>query len=302
MDANSNLLVTCGYSPKHSFGSQPDQLVKVFDLKTLMPMAPIQFHGGGASHVRLHPRMLTTGMIASHVGQLQTVDIAKGSMINVRHVSLVDAQLVSLEISPSGEAFAVADSSCFIQLWGTPHQLRFTNHSDPTCFADSSSLQDIRLTWERYDPYQELSPHNNPYNNDPYNTIGLPYYREPLLSLWPGHHIFDVGAPPSKIDPDILAKAGRSERIPIVPNSRKSRRNQAPTLHTKEDIQQLVEGPKFLSEQAKEGEEGSRRMSEVLEALNMNSIDSHSKIDIPAMYGNFKIQYSRFGVEDFDFG
>ena len=300
MDANASFLVTCGYSPKATFGGQPDPLVKVFDLKSLLPLAPVQFHGGGASYIRLHPRMLSIGIIASVAGQLQTTDFTKGSMVNVRHVSLVDAHLVGLEISPSGEAFALADSSCFIQLWGTPAQLRFTYNRDMTSFADASSLQDSRLDWENDDSYQEPFSTNNAHKDDPYNAIGVSYYWEPLFSMWPNDMISEAGAPPYKIDPDILVNAGLSDRPRWVLNTRGIRRNQTQRTRMQE-THKSIEVPKFLSEQAKYGEERGRRMSEVLDILTTDSEDQ-SKFDIPAMYENVKIQYSRFGVDDFDFG
>ena len=287
IDANSSFLVSCGWSPKQGFGSQPDPLVKVFDLKTLVPLAPIQFHAGGAAYVRLHPRMLTTCMIASRTGQLQTVDLVNSGMINVRHISLVDAHLVGMEIAPSGEAFALADSSCLIQLWGSPSQVRFTNHSEPTEFADAASLQHPELDW---------------LSNKPLSSIGMPFYREALLSAWPAHMIFDVGGLPSKIDPEILNKLSRTDTVAYAPNPRKTRRNQALDTRRHHEKHDSIEGPKFLSEQAKDREETGRRMSEVLDALAAASVDNDISVEVPLIYKDVEIQYSRFGVDDFDFG
>lgn len=146
MDANSSFLVTCGWSPRQQFGNVLDPLAKVFDLKTLMPLPPVPFHAG-AAFVRMHPRMLTTGIIASQSGQIQLVDIMNSSMVNVRQVNLVDSYLLSLEIAPSGDALVLADSMCSIQLWGSPSRMTFTNYSSPTEFADATTPETASLSW-----------------------------------------------------------------------------------------------------------------------------------------------------------
>ena len=277
MDANSNFLVTCGSSPKsygNQLGSQPDPLVKVFDLKALIPLPPVQFHGGGASHVRLHPRMLSTGMIVSRSGQLQTVDIKSGAMINVRHVNLVDAQLNGLEMAVSGEAFAAYDSSCLIQLWGSPSQLRFTNHSEPTEFADPPSTQESNLDWV---------------GTKPLNSIGMPYYREELLSKWPNNLLCDVGLPPQGVDPDILSHLAQIENISFTPNLHKTPRNLTPSRKDYMTKNGSAVAPVFLSDQTKEGAELVEHVKQLLKA------------DPRAKYWYWEIQYSKYGVEDYNF-
>ena len=250
-------------------------------------MAPVTFPVG-AANVRLHPRMLTTGMITSRTGQLQTVDIMNNLMINVRQVSLVDAHLIGLEIAPSGQAMAIADSSCLIQLWGSPSQTRFANHSEPTDFADEVSLhKPADLGWS---------------DNKPLNSIGMPFYRETLFSAWPDHMTFDIGAPAAQIDPEVLTKLSRGDSIAYAPNPRKTRRNQVADTRDKASTYNSVEGPKFLSEQAKDGEDIGRRMSDVLGALGHATLDGNASFEVPMMYKNVEIQYSRFGVDDFDFG
>lgn len=135
MDANSSFLVTCGWSPRQQFGNMLDPLAKVFDLKTLMPLPPVSFHAG-AAFVRMHPRMMTTCIIASQSGQLQLVDIMNSTMVTVRQVNLVDSYLLLLDIASSGEALALADTNCTIQLCGSPARMTFTGYSHQTEFPD----------------------------------------------------------------------------------------------------------------------------------------------------------------------
>lgn len=130
----------------------------------------------------------------------------------------------------------------------------------------------------------------------------MPFYRETLLSAWPGHLVFDVGAVPPKFDPAIAASLTRTEFGAYAQNPRKTRRYQTDDPRALEKALASIEGPKFLSEQAKDGasDEG-RRMSEVLEAISSSSLDGSMKIEVPVMYRNVEIKYSKFGVEDFDF-
>ncbi|EOD47422.1 putative pab-dependent poly -specific ribonuclease subunit pan2 protein [Neofusicoccum parvum UCRNP2] len=65
-----------------------------------------------------------------------------------------------------------------------------------------------------------------------------------------------------------------------------------------------LKAPKFLSEKARDGNgsnQAERRMSETLEALTDMMLDGATKKDVPVMYRNVEIKYSRFGVDDFDF-
>lgn len=293
MDANPNFLVTCGWSPHQQFGSMLDPLAKVFDLKTLMPLPPVPFHVG-AAHVRMHPRMLDTGIIASRTGQLQFVDITSGTMVGMRQLNLMDSQLTCLDVSASGEAIAVADASFYLQLWGSPSGVRFTNYSNPTEFPDADSTK--------------LDPLNLPQldwaGQTPLNLIGMPYYRDSLLSAWPPNMVFEIGAPTIEIDSSIQSSLTRTDFGYYAPNPRKTRRNQVTSNRSSKSSASLMEGPKFLSEQAKEAEkkgDHGRRMSDVLESLKTSGIEAGKKFDVPMTYRNVEIKYSKFGIEDFDF-
>lgn len=137
MDANNEFLVTCGWSPRQHYGNRLDPMAKVFDLKSLRPMAPIVFHPG-AAFVRLHPRMSTTAVIASQHGQTQTIDITNPAMATIRHISLSDeSYLAGLDVSASGHALILSDSMASLQLWGQPSKMNFTDYSNPVEFANS---------------------------------------------------------------------------------------------------------------------------------------------------------------------
>lgn len=132
----------------------------------------------------------------------------------------------------------------------------------------------------------------------------MPYYRELLLSSWPSHLIFDTGAPPAKIDPQFLLSLKTTEWGGYGRNPRTTKRNQVENTRTIEKAAASLKAPKFLSEKAREASSdvasGERRIShtELVGATDLPSL----KANVPVWYENVEIKYSKFGVDDFDFG
>lgn len=132
----------------------------------------------------------------------------------------------------------------------------------------------------------------------------MPYYRELLLSAWPSHIISEVGAPPAKIDPAIIANLKRSDIGGYAPFPRKTRRYQLEDTRAVQRAADTLAAPKFLSEKAKDDPahpEAERRMSDALEILGDLALSGTTRRDVPVMYRNVEIKYSKFGVDDFDF-
>jgi PAB-dependent poly(A)-specific ribonuclease subunit 2 len=137
----------------------------------------------------------------------------------------------------------------------------------------------------------------------------LPHYREKLLSAWPSHLIFEVGNPPQKIDPDILATMTSNESIGFAANYKKLRRNFTPNARVVEKANVPAKGPKFLSEKARgqdAAEATAKRISDAADVLGDITLadgfsPTGSSTKVPPYYQNVEIKYSRFGVDDFDF-
>jgi PAB-dependent poly(A)-specific ribonuclease subunit 2 len=136
----------------------------------------------------------------------------------------------------------------------------------------------------------------------------MPYYREQLLSAWPSHMIFEVGAPPTNVETQLAVQLaspmkpwehgshGRSAK-PLL-------RNHIENTRTSEKASTSLQAPKFLSEKARESANDTnveRRISDVADAIGATELLS-LKAEVPVMYRNVEIKYSKFGVDDFDFG
>ena len=140
----------------------------------------------------------------------------------------------------------------------------------------------------------------------PFNSIGLPYYREVLASAWPDL-VSDVGAPPPKFDPQLLAAMKPAEFGLYGRNIRSTRRNQIEdTRNTNKTLNAGLKAPKFLSEKARESAisvpaAANEKKEEITSPLAETEVES-KKSEVPVMYRNVEIKYSKFGVDDFDFG
>ena len=133
----------------------------------------------------------------------------------------------------------------------------------------------------------------------------MPYYRERLVSAWGNEQPWEVGHLPLKLDPDIerslRAGAGFGH---FAPNPGKRLRNQTQQTRLGDANAAVFPNPKFLSEKAKELENGhseGRRISDAAEALAGLSFARATREDVPWYYMNVKIKYGKYGVADFDF-
>ncbi|KAJ4359488.1 poly(A)-specific ribonuclease [Didymosphaeria variabile] len=287
MDAKGDFLATCGWSPRQQFGFMLDPFTHVFSLKTLKQLPPIPFHTG-AAFVRMHPRMSTTAIIASQAGQMQVIDLMNPDSANLRQLNMYDSYLTGLEMAPSSEAFVLSDSNAHLHLWGSPSKVHFPEYSNPTEFADAV-VPPPAMDWSL---------------DTPLNTVGMPYYKEHLLSGWPSHMVFEVGAPPPKIDAAILNNMTRTDMGFFAKNPKTKRRYQVERTRQSDRGPESLTAPKFLSEKARAAQslgEVESKTVETMETLTDMHLDDVTRKDVPAMYGNVEIKYSRFGVDDFDF-
>lgn len=132
----------------------------------------------------------------------------------------------------------------------------------------------------------------------------MPYYREKLLSVWSEDPIYEVGFLPPKVDPDILKHMSPSGFGYRAHNPKKTLRNQLDRPSIVDSNGMAITTPKFLSERSHEANgkmEQERRISDA-EAFTNPSLTGSTKADVPVMYRLMEIKYSRYGVDDFDFG
>lgn len=312
MDAQHDFIVTCGYSLRQGQNYMLDPFLNVFDIRKMSSMPPIPFPAG-AAYVRMHPRMLTTSIVVSQTGQMHVVDLMNPNTSNVRQANVL-TYLSMFEIAPSGEAIALTDPECSIHLWGSPPKLHFVDIAAPIEFATPEdplpSIEWNADTWVTRENRRrgrradggELSLTLG----SPLSSIGLPYYREVLASAWPDM-VVDVGAPPARLDPQFVNSLKAADFGLYGRNTRGLRRNQAEdTRNVNKSANTGLKAPKFLSEKARESAKSDARAADdktedLSSPLGGTEIGS-KKSEVPVAYRNVEIKYSKFGVDDFDFG
>ncbi|PHH51042.1 PAB-dependent poly(A)-specific ribonuclease subunit PAN2 [Ceratocystis fimbriata CBS 114723] len=282
MDAQHDFIVTCGFSYRASQNWMRDPFLNVFDVKKMTSTPPIPFPAG-AAFVRMHPRMSTTSIVVSQKGQIHVVDLVNPNASTVRQAKTLTF-LNMVDIAPSGEAVALADGEGHLHLWGSPSKIQFAAGTAP-----------------EFPIHEDPTPEIDWNGETPLSKIGMPYYREALLSAWPPI-IAELAAPPAKLDPQLLASLNKAEWGLYGPNVRRLTRNLVENTRDSDKILNPgIQTPKFLSEKARVS--GNQTMpANALEIAKHSGMTADSQSDIPARYKNVEIKYSKFGVDDFDFG
>lgn len=310
LDAKQHLVISCGFSQKKS-GYMPDPLVSVYDIRAMKALPPLAVPAG-AAFVRLHPKMSTCCVAASLNGQLQFMDIANHAITFLQQ-AVLSSYLVNMDISASGDFISLCDEEGIIQLWGGPAttsgvgSVNFTDFSAPLDYPTSDLSKTMMMS---------------PFDVDDYSrslaSIGMPYYKEELLSSWsdPKSRIFDTGMPAAQIDHGLVAQMrslnGRDLRHAPYSAAKYGRRNQSQNYTSVSQIRKSSAAvPKFISEKSRSGavEDQDMLLTDDDDATESKthkyapgSLDVTKKVPkIPKIYRKLEIKYSKFGVNDFDF-
>ncbi|CAG8616504.1 10808_t:CDS:10, partial [Acaulospora morrowiae] len=267
IDTMGNLLLTC------------DPLVKLYDVRTMRPLVPMSFPSGPC-FLKMHPKLSTTVFIMSRSGQFHVCDVgnASGTHFYQANASYINA----IDLSTSGEMLAFGDAVSMIHLWSDRKSSKINAYSNPVelpAVPDSTSKVVVG-------------------ENDSLSLVGMPYYREPLLSVWPSSMVFEVGNPSPKIDPEILSSMKMIDFVGYAPNPGYQRRNQVFRWSRKE---RKSGAPKFVSEKERELQSGKGSKQEPLSLSEGEAELDATSTRMPKYYRRVEIKYSRFGVDDFDF-
>ncbi|KAJ3333266.1 poly(A)-specific ribonuclease [Blyttiomyces sp. JEL0837] len=133
----------------------------------------------------------------------------------------------------------------------------------------------------------------------------MPYYMSSLLSSWPSSMTFDVGRPIPTVPPEVLADVKMIDFVGYARNPGTFHRNQV-TVKKKQERDHFE--PKFRSEQERESLSLAQSLKHQLALDDVSTSDSEgpnppfSSSTVPKYYRKVEIKYSKFGVEDFDFG
>ncbi|KAJ3284105.1 poly(A)-specific ribonuclease, partial [Rhizoclosmatium sp. JEL0117] len=295
MDVNQQgtSLATTGYSLK---GSQmlPDLSLKLFDIRTPTypkPSISATPPDSAPSFVRFGVGPGGKNMLGCQAtGQVFSWDTS--GVVSEGFQTDLDGYMIGIDYCSTGDYFSVTSSGGTVSLW--------TEKKDDSAQVNAYERESLTV-----DPLPEIIRVDD---NSPLSLVGMPYYTSKLLSAtWSPQLTFEVGQPPARIPKEVLADVKKSDFVGYARNPGiGSRRNQTQRSVLMETVRKAEDGPKFRSEQEREGlmskggkliGRGGARDSPILEASStfVNS-------SIPKPYRQVQIKYSKFGVEDFDFG
>lgn len=339
VDIQNFTLVTTGYSKRHNYGnvSVVDPLINVYDLRYLKPLAPVSFPAG-ASFVSLHPKVPNMCFACSSTGQLQFIDLFNIKNFKIYQVNLLQSastsnpafinnvsqggtRIVKMELSNSGDYLTLADNFNNLYLWSADNTSHFNNFSKPVDYPVEPDYDRTKAVFNINDM------------DKPLNSVGMPYYKESLLSNWPDELIFKVGALPRKIPNELIRNSCSTKKGVLTSKFRRERtsevelrfsdynkskygpRNQVQNWYSLDSNDKKNSIPKFISEKHDGESHGSDSESDEENGTNEKLTSENprlsqifeyrpsptSPLSIPPAFSKLHILYSKFGIEDFDF-
>lgn len=222
MDVKGNYVATCGYSVRNRrFGSanapveyMVDPLVNIYDLRMMRALSPIPF-SAGASFVRFHPKLPNIIIVASTTGQIQFADLFDQLDVHLYQADLASANqpmgsvavpqasyLSNLDVSENGEFLCFSDGFPNLHLWS----LNASTTPNFVNFPAALDRPDVAPLPTSMDPMGIDDPIS-------LNAIGMPYYKEYLLSNYPTDMVFtkEELKVPQRINPVL---SGLSQSLP----------------------------------------------------------------------------------------
>ncbi|KIY66064.1 hypothetical protein CYLTODRAFT_455741 [Cylindrobasidium torrendii FP15055 ss-10] len=270
LQVSGNYAFTIGLQSKQG-RPFPDQLVKVFDLRTMRALPPVPFSSGPA-FLNIVPRRSSSVAVTSNQGSVTIVD-ASNINANPEFYQLdTTSYISSVALSPTGAYMAFGDAD------GIIHLLSQVDDDDPVPFNGFASQ-----------PYEwpdtvAAAPEMDWNDSTPLNTIGMPHYTTPLLSSWSSNLSTPTPyfPPPQKIPLQVLNSMKMNDNVAYaaLPKELRGKRNVVTTGQRKPNA-------RFRSGKQQEHEPET---------------PVESSDEVPKMYRRVEIEYSKFGVEDFDFG
>ncbi|WFC99358.1 poly(A)-specific ribonuclease [Malassezia yamatoensis] len=285
----------------------PEPLIKVHDLRTFQARVPIPMTApGGPGFLAIHPKRSSLLAVATPQAQFQIVDTTQPGQ--TQFYSLASTSYVCcMAYSSSAEAIVFGESDGSVRIWtnsanGTQNAMpvRFNAYPTKAMPMPDYALAPTQIKWQP---------------DTPLSCIGMPYYDQPLLSAFSSDEYWSHGTPlltrPAMLDHTLNRAASRpsTNGYISVPKHLRGQRNQ---LVSTDDLTARFDRNGKLKRTALaqlRGARGDRRVhlarfhseqsGTVAPAEDTWDSDTGG---LPGYYRLLSIQYSKFGVEDFDFG
>lgn len=206
-------------------------------------------------------------------------------------------------VAPSGAMAAVADTDGILHLWKNDSKA-----NEPLRLTVRGQEPDIPDVVSGEVPYDSLCSIS--FDDESVSLTACAELSnqmvsggEPLLSSLDCKRLYDVGRPVNMVFPDVMSALRSDAAIPYAPNPGGRRRNQQPfggewrkqwRQLNKADDSEITRGrAKLLSQQHKHTQPSYGDRQSLVNRRSVSQVPRH----LQEMF----IEYSRFGIEDFDF-
>ncbi|KAJ2709645.1 poly(A)-specific ribonuclease, partial [Coemansia spiralis] len=278
------------------YQTEADPTVRVYNVRGgAQPVDSIECSGGAPAWLQVCGGALWIGHTSGYAEARQLSRLGDDEAGHLYIEPALDecAGVTGFAVSPSGQAALIADSEGVLHVWASSDrpQLSIDGRASDAVLPDEAAATGP-VGGEGIDIGDESVP---------LSCVGMPATAERLLSFMDNDVRWDVGRPVNYVDPAILGSMQMMGAIGYAPNPRTRRRNQQPfgrqwratwKQGTMYDDSELTQGvAKFRSQQRY----GGRRAQP---AGDGGPVRSNL---VPTQLRQMQIEYSRFGVEDFDF-
>ncbi|KAL5528994.1 hypothetical protein ACEPAG_4968 [Sanghuangporus baumii] len=272
LEVSGNLMFSIGWGLRQG-RPFPEPLVKIYDLRSFKALPPVSF-SEGPGFINVLPRRASSIVITSTRGLVNIVDTTNPAGGGEFYQLDVNSYISSAAVSATGVYLAFGDADGNVQLMTA---------GDEEGTLPFNGFEGQPVEWP---DVPEPIPVIEWTDSTPLNSIGMPYYDSLLLSSWTSKFLPANPSypPPPKIPTQISNSMKVNEFVgyATLPKELQGRRNVVST-DSKKDT------GRFRSARPRSSElEPETPVEESLE-------------EIPRAYREVSIQYSKFGVEDFDF-
>ncbi|KAJ3968349.1 ubiquitin carboxyl-terminal hydrolase-domain-containing protein [Lentinula raphanica] len=277
LQTSGNFVFTIGMSLRQA-RPFPDPLVKVYDIRNMRALPPISFAASPA-FITVVPNRSSTIAVTSNSGNISIVDASNfgGVSNDFSQVDDLTSFVTAVAISPTGAYLACGDAEGIIHI---------KSRIEGDEAVPLNGFEGRPVEWAN--PPEPL-PALEWTDSTPLNSIGMPRYKTQLLSAWTPQFTSSrtiTFPPPQKIPTQVLNSIKMNDTVAYatLPKELRGKRNMVV-------MEKKKTGGRFRSGKTGTGGEHD----------NEDPLLEHPGDDIPSIYSRVEIEYSKFGVEDFDF-
>lgn len=307
MQAEGNVIYSIGWTLRQG-RPVAEPLIKAFDLRNLASLVPVPLTApGGPALLAIHPKRTSTLAVATPQAQFQILDTHDAGQSQFYSMNS-HAFITSMAFSPSAEVLAFGESDNSLRLWSNTHDGAARFNAYPTAPV---ALPDVPAAGAPHLPWSSVTP---------LSCVGMPHYSTQLLSAMPADDYWGQASPlfnmPRRAALDALDNVHTVASVGYAPLPRHLRGHRNEVVQ-RDDLLARYDKTGKLKRSAIANLNGSRadrrvhmplfrseRSSTTPAAAHETGEDAWDTdaAGMPGYYRLMMIQYSRFGVEDFDFG